>query len=424
LEQKINWEEFKSKLIELNGKIETIEEISRHKGDKFNIFSILGIQRREVETHSFLLYELINPKGSHCQGDLYLKIFLEEILKARDKENKEDIQKDIFKIDDILDDVKVDRETFISRKSMKNGRIDFIISNDEYYIAIEMKIDSLENDNQLDNYKDFLNELKNKKTDLKTQLCYLTLFGDKADKSEIKEDEYIRISFLEHISNFIEKSIEKSATLPTIRENLIQYQTTIRNITNQSAEGMQMEVIKMINNPQMARTATELSKNLAYAWAKREVIFWRKLTEKLNDCFKNKGWEVIPNILYDYDDKISNNDDFIASWIVESLRKTDGRGIVIKKGVFLFSIWLFNKYSFEYHIPKKYKNLANTIEFKESRHIPIYYKSSQFKYNFSKDSENPTYNVFDDKLLDEIVNKIYEEIVYYMDKIIESRLYS
>ena len=93
---------------------------------------------------------------------------------------------------------EVNRETFISGKGIKNGFIDFTIEIDKYYIAIEMKIDSKENGNQLDNYKAFLDSIPNKEK----RLYYLTLFGDEADKSKIEEDKYIRISFSKDISNF------------------------------------------------------------------------------------------------------------------------------------------------------------------------------------------------------------------------------
>ena len=301
-------DDFKNRLLKLNEEIIKVEEKSRKKGDKFNIFSILGIQRKEVETHSFLLYDLINPNGSHYQGDLYLRIFLKEILK----------EKDDFKIYNLLDNaknIKVDRETFISGKGIKNGFIDFTIEIDKYYIAIEMKIDSKENGNQLDNYKTFLESIPNKEK----RLYYLTLFGDEADKSKIEEDEkngYIRISFLQDISNFIEKSIEESKNLPIIRESLIQYQATIKNITNQTTKDIQVKAVQIIDSPETARAAIELSKSLAYAWAKREVVFWKKLYTKLDNYLKDKkGWDI--SYYNGFDNELSED------WIVEKLNKYD-----------------------------------------------------------------------------------------------------
>lgn len=405
-------DDFKNRLLKLNEEIIKVEEKSRKKGDKFNIFSILGIQRKEVETHSFLLYDLINPNGSHYQGDLYLRIFLKEILK----------EKDDFKIYNLLDNaknIKVDRETFISGKGIKNGFIDFTIEIDKYYIAIEMKIDSKENGNQLDNYKAFLDSIPNKEK----RLYYLTLFGDEADKSKIEEDEkngYIRISFLQDISNFIEKSIEESKNLPIIRESLIQYQATIKNITNQTTKDIQVKAVQIIDSPETARAAIELSKSLAYAWAKREVVFWKKLYTKLDNYLKDKkGWDI--SYYNGFDNELSED------WIVEKLNKYDFRGLYIEKNNCSFEIFLYNGGSkkhnsgrFEYHISNKYKKILSFT--KPNAGNETYWKESKYKYNFSKDTENPIYDIFDNKELNNIVKKIFEESVGYIDTIIKSEL--
>ncbi|MBP6715111.1 MAG: PD-(D/E)XK nuclease family protein [Aliarcobacter sp.] len=405
-------DDFKNRLLKLNEEIIKVEEKSRKKGDKFNIFSILGIQRKEVETHSFLLYDLINPNGSHYQGDLYLRIFLKEILK----------EKDDFKIYNLLDNaknIKVDRETFISGKGIKNGFIDFTIEIDKYYIAIEMKIDSKENGNQLDNYKTFLESIPNKEK----RLYYLTLFGDEADKSKIEEDEkngYIRISFLQDISNFIEKSIEESKNLPIIRESLIQYQATIKNITNQTTKDIQVKAVQIIDSPETARAAIELSKSLAYAWAKREVVFWKKLYTKLDNYLKDKkGWDI--SYYNGFDNELSED------WIVEKLNKYDFRGLYIEKNNCSFEIFLYNGGSkkhnsgrFEYHISNKYKKILSFT--KPNAGNETYWKESKYKYNFSKDTENPIYDIFDNKELNNIVKKIFEESVGYIDTIIKSEL--
>ena len=405
-------DDFKNRLLKLNEEIIKVEEKSRKKGDKFNIFSILGIQRKEVETHSFLLYDLINPNGSHYQGDLYLRIFLKEILK----------EKDDFKIYNLLDNaknIKVDRETFISGKGIKNGFIDFTIEIDKYYIAIEMKIDSKENGNQLDNYKTFLESIPNKEK----RLYYLTLFGDEADKSKIEEDEkngYIRISFLQDISNFIEKSIEESKNLPIIRESLIQYQATIKNITNQTTKDIQVKAVQIIDSPETARAAIELSKSLAYAWAKRDVVFWKKLYTKLDNYLKDKkGWDI--SYYNGFDNELSED------WIVEKLNKYDFRGLYIEKNNCSFEIFLYNGGSkkhnsgrFEYHISNKYKKILSFT--KPNAGNGTYWKESKYKYNFSKDTENPIYDVFDDEKLNDIVEFIFKEAKSYLDTIINSKL--
>lgn len=60
--------------------LEKQNEFKRKTGESFNIFSILNMERLEVRTHSAFIYELLNTKGSHFQGDLFLRVFIEDIL--------------------------------------------------------------------------------------------------------------------------------------------------------------------------------------------------------------------------------------------------------------------------------------------------------------------------------------------------------
>lgn len=54
--------------------------IYQKTGGYFNIFDIANIESNEV-TVCRVIYELLNPKGSHYQGDLYLRIFIRDVLK-------------------------------------------------------------------------------------------------------------------------------------------------------------------------------------------------------------------------------------------------------------------------------------------------------------------------------------------------------
>ena len=54
-------------------------EIAMLKGENFNVFSILKMESRENDTHSAFLGELLNPKGSHNFGNVFLQLFLNQI---------------------------------------------------------------------------------------------------------------------------------------------------------------------------------------------------------------------------------------------------------------------------------------------------------------------------------------------------------
>ena len=46
---------------------------------RFNLFRILGVEEKEVSTHSAFLAYLLNPSEGHAQGDLFLRQFLLEL---------------------------------------------------------------------------------------------------------------------------------------------------------------------------------------------------------------------------------------------------------------------------------------------------------------------------------------------------------
>lgn len=51
--------------------------IERREASEYNIFQILKLQTKEVRTHSAFLANLLKPDGSHGQGALFLKDFIQ-----------------------------------------------------------------------------------------------------------------------------------------------------------------------------------------------------------------------------------------------------------------------------------------------------------------------------------------------------------
>ena len=51
-------------------------------GENFNLFAILGRETDEVRTHSAILAELLDPSGSHGQGAVFLRQFVDRVQKA------------------------------------------------------------------------------------------------------------------------------------------------------------------------------------------------------------------------------------------------------------------------------------------------------------------------------------------------------
>ncbi len=253
--------------------IDKYEFVSKSKGEDFNIFSILNMERNEVETHSMFIYELLNPEGCHGQKDLFLKLFLCEITK-NPKFNEPD------------SDVSVEREYLIESS---NRRIDFIIKTQEEVFGIEMKIDAEDQKNQLSDYKKELEKMREK-----NYLFYLTLTGTDADEHsccELKslsnfeegkyDDCYFKISFREHILNWLNKCISSVALVPTLREAIYQYKILIEKIINKRGKSI-MEIADILEKNENLKTAIQISEALTEVKINIQTNFWEKLKDELD----------------------------------------------------------------------------------------------------------------------------------------------
>ena len=69
----------KKLLLEISKLSARIKQINESTGGLFNIFDITSVSHDEV-TICRVIYEFINPKGSHCQKGKYLKMFCEKVL--------------------------------------------------------------------------------------------------------------------------------------------------------------------------------------------------------------------------------------------------------------------------------------------------------------------------------------------------------
>lgn len=403
------WIELQKALIVLQGKIETIESIQKQKGETFNIFSVLQMERLEVKTHSAFIFEMINPNGSHCQVALYLELFIRNTLGL---------------VDFDLTGVKVKRED----PTDNARRIDFTIENDKYFIVIEMKIDASDQPQQLIDYKKHA-DTKGKSV----ELFYLTLDGRDAsddsatDEKSDKQVEYKKISFSADILEWVEACIEKSATLPTIRETLLQYAGLIRKITGQTSKEITMQTVEMINNPQIAKAATEMAQNLGYVWALREAKFWRSLHEKLEQSeIVSQEWELFADEeLCDADDNLLSLEDLAVK--IDKLRSSKNAeiaGVILIKQEIQIDIYQFNYTGLRYYLTggkaKDMEEIAKIIGINKRDKSNLYGESKIdvcFYGSKGKDIPTPTYDIFDDEKLAKIVQDVSDEITGYLGQI-------
>jgi len=238
-------------------------KLNENNSDKFNIFSILLKSSDEVNLHSKFIYELINPNGSHQQHETFLNLFIQEI----NSENSE----------------KITMESLIAYREKNN--IDILLKSKNQAIIIENKIYTEDHSNQLSRYLTLIEKEGYSKE--KISLIYLTLFNEEPNEKEVKEI-VINITYETNIINWIELCIKEVATIPTLRETLVQYLMLIKKLTNQSQnKGYLMEIKDLLLKDDNLKLALDMQEAIKEAKIELQLRFWESLVNTL----KNKGYD-------------------------------------------------------------------------------------------------------------------------------------
>ena len=196
-------------------------------GGRFNMFRICGVNHYE-NTHSAIIAELLNPKGSHSLKSAFLEAFLNLIDK-----------------DSIPTTFNPSTATAYTEYTTDNGRIDILIEDDQKNaLIIENKIYAPDQREQLKRYNQYAQ--KQYKT---YKIYYLTLLGDKASEQSGEGVNYLPISYSDTIIKWLDQCITLSARLPIVRETLIQYSNHLKTLTNQDMNTKnQEEIVKTLGD--------------------------------------------------------------------------------------------------------------------------------------------------------------------------------
>lgn len=250
-------------------------ELEEIRGEKFNVFSILSMETKEDATHSAFIGELLDPKGSHMMG----AVFLEQFLKAIQHEANINASS-----------ATVIREFYIGKVDFEQrtgGRIDILIKdNSGQTISIENKIYAGDQRFQVERYVNY-NKSKNK-------VYYLTLTGD--EPSEISKGDlssktdFKCLSYSNDIIDWLEVCQMQAVSKPVIRESIRQYILLLKKLTHQLPDNeMENKIIKLISSSYLpART-------LANSIEKAEILAADELLneiEKLLIDEKDENWIV------------------------------------------------------------------------------------------------------------------------------------
>lgn len=271
-------------LLEISAIIKKYALINQKTGAYFNIFNITGISSDEVIICK-LLYELLNPDGSHYQGDAFLRLFVSEALRL-------DFSEGEYK------SAQVFRERVIDG----GRRIDLCIETSNRRIPIEVKIYAGDQDRQCFDYHKWA---KN------SDVFYLTLDGDVPSESSagglvpiMNGEEIIGyegvtlLSFRDDVIHWLGccLSLNETIRIASIREILLQFKDTVSKLTGQTEGGKKMETVNTISlTSENMRSAIEIANALPEA--KTQIML--NLFRELKRLFEAKN-----RTTYDYDEDV------------------------------------------------------------------------------------------------------------------------
>lgn len=245
-------------------------KLAEQSGNNYNVFNVINVTTSEVRLHSKFISELLNPKGSHGQGDIFLKLFTEK-----------------FKIDMNTKSAKVEIEKHIGKKTdLEGGILDiYVFDNKGKTITIENKIYAPDQENQILRYYNFN----------KNNVFYLTLFGDEPSKSSYgnleTEKDFKLLSYRTDIIEWLIECRKEAVEFPLLREGISHYINLIKTLTGQSNNHIMNTEIRdyIASSSEKLKQASLIEQNMSDAKVKIQWLFWQNLKDKMIE----KGLSVI-----------------------------------------------------------------------------------------------------------------------------------
>jgi hypothetical protein len=209
-------------------------------GKAYNLFNIAGITEKEV-IMCRVIADLLNPKGAHHKGSLYLNLFIKTICKDKNASNK---TKEIYEQLD-CNGAKVITECEIDNER----RIDIAIFDDNIFIPIEVKIYAQDQKNQVHDYYVYGEKVDK---DKHVPVLYLTLDGHKPFNNDNEGKEYLRISWQNEIIDWLNLCLLQPETQETerIRVIILHLIDAIKSISGIMEDEVMDETAKLIMDNQ------------------------------------------------------------------------------------------------------------------------------------------------------------------------------
>ena len=264
------------------------KELKKENGDLFNLFQVLSLNTNEL-IHSRMIAELLNPKGTHGKGSLFLNKFLSLFDLG-------------IRLDPESTSVVTEFDTgAIPQNYASGGKIDILITDAyNHALIIENKIFAGDQKKQLLRYSNYAKAKK-----YEYQIIYLTLDGhEPSDFSTGKEPDfdYIMYSYEEDILTWLDECMKECVGGSALYCSIYQYSQCIRNILNLMNKKSENALLQIATDAKNVNSVLALFQNEQSI--KRRIIdeFIEKLFAKAQemgfnpwkeDGFGEKGYSCL-----------------------------------------------------------------------------------------------------------------------------------
>lgn len=328
-------------------------EILEATGGLFNMFSICGVNHYE-NTHSAIIAELLNPKGSHGLKHKLLDAFIQSLGPY-------------FSIKDFNSETaRVCKE-----HSTPQGRIDILIEDDKNNaIIIENKIYANDQDRQLIRYDEYAKGAKQN-----YQILYLSLYGEDASEQSSKGVTYHPIAHGKEIIDWLEDCVTIASRFPIVRETIIQYINHLKQLTGQDMDTKNKEeIVQVLSRIENLKAAQAIAQNYSATF---DYLAEKHINPLMKEFAKENGLE------YTFE---KSSENYIAFY----LEKTEWKN----------KIWIH----FTYESKQFYYGIVNNLDVYElSKEQRILFQQQLKNLNVTNILETswwPFYSYIDDLTLD------------------------
>ena len=365
------------------------EELEKLKGENFNVFQIFDMERDENKMHSRFIETLLNPKGPHGLGSVFLEQFLSVIKFG---EYFKDIKRVNTRVEHPIGKVNLENAT------VSGGRIDIYIWDNEKSISIENKINAGDQEKQIVRYSNHNKD--------GNQVFYLTLDGKEPSNSskgklisnlESDNPDFYCISYSETIISWLYKCQKEASDLPIIRETIKQYIIAIKRLTGQlTNQKMKKEILNLIaSNYDDCKL---ISDNLYEAELEATTQFINEVAQKLKDQFSIDEWEII------VDEDLNKSYTGIKlrniNWANGVHVKLEGNSKIHRNNSTCGIVALKKDFD-QASIREALKSLTNKYN-KDSNVWALYHQENDFSKKLSK--------LFNETERERLVNQLYEDL--------------